>query len=400
MEHVAIVGAGQAGAAVAMRLRQMGCSDEITIFGNEEDPPYQRPPLSKKYLAGEWERERLWLRPVEFWSDQGITLRLGKEVRQLNLDDRSLVWGDDIHSWSKLALTTGSRPRPLPPGFGGRGNVFELRNLADVDRLQQAFHRGRRLLILGGGYIGLETAAVAAQAGLDVTVIERSARILERVACSGTADAVRSLHVQHGVRIYEGRSVVHTEGEEMLKALTLDNGVTLDCDLVVVGVGVLPDVGLATAAGIHCDGGLVVDEFGRTSVPGVWAAGDCTRLPLLGGSVTLESVQNAIDQAETVADDMLGVAQPYVPVPWFWSDQYDTKLQIVGLNHGYDTVVSQASAKGRSNWYFRGNRLIAVDALNDGRAYMVGKKLLESGREIRPEQVSRPDFDPMALLRA
>jgi len=399
MDHVAIVGAGQAGAALAIRLRQKGFAGDITIFGSEGDPPYQRPPLSKKYLSGEWERERLWLRPAEFWPEQGIVLRLGKEVSQLDLEARSLVWGSDRYSWSKLALTTGALPRPLPRGFHDRNNVFELRSLADVERLRTVFSPGRRILIVGGGYIGLETAAVAAQAGLRVQVIERAPRILERVACSATADAIRELHEQHGVDIHEGRSVVSTKGEDELSAIVLDNGARLECDLVVVGVGVLPDTGLAASAGIHCEGGIVVDEFGRTSVPDVWAAGDCTRFPFLGKRVALESVQNAIDQAETVADDILGIARAYEPVPWFWSDQYDAKLQIVGLNHGYDTVVSQASARGRSNWYFRNNRFIAVDALNDGRAYMVGKKLLESGREIRPDEVERPGFEPMTLLR-
>lgn len=400
MDHVAIVGAGQAGAALAIRLRQKGYDGQVTIYGNENDPPYQRPPLSKKYLSGEWDRARLWLRPLEFWQEQGISLRLGQAVQQLSPADRSLVWGNEAGSWTKVALTTGARPRPLPEGFQGRANVFELRNLADVDKLRATFSQGARLLVVGGGYIGLETAAIAAQVGLQVDVIERASRVLERVACPETAAAIRELHKRNGVAIHEGRSVVGTEGSDALSAVTLDNGARLECDLAVVGVGVLPDTRLAEAAGIHCDAGIVVDQFGRTSVPGIWAAGDCTRLPLWGASVTLESVQNAIDQAETAADDMLGIAQPYEPVPWFWSDQYDTKLQIVGLNHGYDTVVSQVSAKGRSNWYFRNNRLIAVDALNDGRAYMVGKKLLEAGKEIGPDLVSRPDFDPMSLLRA
>src|SRR5690606_6425592 len=353
MDHVAIVGAGQAGAALAIRLRQKGYAGRITIYGNESDPPYQRPPLSKKYLSGEWDRQRLWLRPAEFWREQGIALRLGQPVQRLDVVGRSLVWGDDACSWSRLALTTGARPRPLPEGFQHRTNVFELRNLADVDRLRAVFAPGLRLLVVGGGYIGLETAAVACQAGLQVDVVERAPRVLERVACPETAQAIRELHQQNGVAIHEGRSIAGTDGDESLSAVTLDNGARLECDLVVVGVGVLPDTRLAEAAGIRCDAGIVVDPFGRTSAPGVWAAGDCTRLPLPGGSVTLESVQNAIDQAETVADDMLGVAQPYEPVPWFWSDQYETKLQIVGLNRGYDTVVSQSSAKGRSNWYFR-----------------------------------------------
>ncbi|KCV56130.1 NAD(P)/FAD-dependent oxidoreductase [Bordetella bronchiseptica] len=398
-DSIAIIGAGQAGAALAARLRQAGFQGGIDVFGAESAPPYQRPPLSKKYLAGDWEQERLWLRPAQFWREQGIALHLGGTVEALDLASRTLRCNGQRHGWRKLALTTGAAPRPLPAAFAGRSNVFELRNLADVQRLQPAFLAGRRLLVLGGGYIGLETAAVAAQAGLSVQVVERASRVLERVACPATAAAIRALHQRHGVLIHEGRTVAGTEGDEALTGVELDNGQRIACDLVVAGVGVAPQTALAEAAGIDCDDGILVDAYGRTSAPDVWAAGDCARFVLGGEPARLESVQNAIDQAEAVADDMLGQGRPYQPVPWFWSDQYDMKLQIVGLNRGYDAVVSHASAKGESHWYFRADRLISVDALNDGRAYMVGKKLLEAGRAVGRGEVERPGFEPMQLLR-
>ena len=399
METIAIIGAGQAGAALAARLRLKGHDGPIIVYGAESAPPYQRPPLSKKYLSGEWEAERLWLRAPDFWSAHDIDLRLGQPVTMIDPELGHLVWGGELQDWDKLALTTGTAPRPLPPGLAGRENVYELRSIADVDRLRPAFRAGQRLVIVGGGYVGLETAAVAATAGLNVTVIERAPRILERVACAETADHVRALHKDHGVTILEGRSIVSTRGASAIEEVELDDGSRIACDLVVAGVGVLPQTELAELVGIRCDNGIVVDAFGRTSAPGIWAAGDCACFDLNGKPTRLESVQNAIDQAEAVADDILGAGHPYHPVPWFWSDQYDVKLQIVGLNRGYDTVVSAVSARGRSNWYFGEGRLLAVDALNDGRAYMAAKKLLDAGLTVDIAQVQAADFNPMNLLK-
>lgn len=400
METIAIIGAGQAGAALAARLRLKGHDGPIVLYGAESAPPYQRPPLSKKYLSGEWQAERLWLRAPEFWAANGIELRLGHPVSMIDPELGRLVWNGELQDWDKLALTTGTRPRPLPPGLTGRENVHELRNIADVDRLRPAFRAGQRLIIVGGGYVGLETAAVAATAGLTVTVIERAARILERVACAETADHVRALHRSHGVTILEGRSITATQGGTSVEAVELDDGSRIACDLVVAGVGVLPQTELAETVGIQTENGILVDGCGRTSAPGIWAAGDCACFRLGGLPTRLESVQNAIDQAESVADDMLGLGAPYEPVPWFWSDQYDVKLQIVGLNRGYDAVVGVESARGRSNWYFGKGRLLAVDALNDGRAYMAAKKLLDAGAVIDIAQVDRPDFNPMDLLKS
>jgi 3-phenylpropionate/trans-cinnamate dioxygenase ferredoxin reductase subunit len=396
---IAIVGAGQAGAAIAARLRRKGFAGPLAIYGDEPAPPYQRPPLSKKYLDGAWPAERLWLRPAEFWREQEIDLRLGGVVQMIDPELGNLICDGELHSWGKLALATGAAPRPLPPHFENFDNVHVLRSLGDVDRLRPAFRQGRRLLVVGGGYIGLETAAVAVKAGLSVTVVERAPRILERVACIETADAIRAMHKDHGVTILEGVGIASTSGGSALEAVGLDDGSQIPCDLVVVGIGVLPRTELAEAAGVNCANGVLVDAFGRSSAAGLWAAGDCACFPLDGQPTRLESVQNAIDQAEVVADDMLGEGRPYRPVPWFWSDQYDSKLQIVGLNRGYDFVVAHPSARGRSHWYFAQDRLLAVDALDDSRAYMAARKLLEQGRPVSRAQVDRPDFDPMALLK-
>lgn len=400
MEHVVIVGAGQAGASLAMRLRAGGYAGPLTMLGEEPYPPYQRPPLSKKYLGGEWERERLYLRPESFWDDSKIEILTGSEVTAIDLGKKTVAFGGKHLSWSKLALATGTAPRSLPEGFAGRRNVHELRSMDDVERLRDDFKPGRRILIVGGGFIGLETAAVAATAGLEVTVVERASRILERVACRETSDYIRKIHQDRGVRIIEGGSVARTFGADSVSAVELDDGTRIEMDLAVVGIGVLPRTRIAENAGIRCANGIIVDAYGRTSAADVWAAGDCAAFPFDGLPTRLESVQNAVDQAEIVADDMLGKARPYAPVPWFWSDQYEMKLQIVGLNRGYDRVVPRNSERGISNWYLREDRLIAVDTINDARTYMAVRKLLEKGVKLNAETVSNPDFDPVALLRA
>ncbi|MFG1239441.1 FAD-dependent oxidoreductase [Xanthobacter autotrophicus DSM 597] len=399
-EHIAIVGAGQAAASLALRLRHGGYSGALTIFGDEPHPPYQRPPLSKAYLKREWTVDRLYLRPAEFWSGLGVDVVTGAPVTALDPAARTLEVGGRSVAWTKLALATGTRPRPLPPEFADLSGVYELRSLADADRLEGEIRPGRRLLVLGGGYVGLETAAVAAKAGVTVTVVERAPRILERVACAETSDAIRALHAGHGVRILEGRSVAQVEAREgTVAAVTLDDGTRLEVDAVLVGIGVLPRDELARAAGLTCDNGIVVDAHGRTSVGGIWAAGDCASFPFQGVPTRLESVQNAVDQAECAADDMLGHTRSYAPVPWFWSDQYEMKLQIVGLNRGYDAVLRRQSERGESLWYFRDGRMIAVDALNDARTYMAAKKLLEAGAVLTLDEVADAGFDPVARMK-
>ena len=399
-EHIAIVGAGQAAASLALRLRHGGYSGALTIYGDEPHPPYQRPPLSKAYLKREWTVDRLYLRPAEFWSGLGVEVVTGAPVTALDPAARTLEVGGRCIAWTKLALATGTRPRPLPPEFAGLSGIYELRSLADADRLEGEIRPGRRLLVLGGGYVGLETAAVAAKAGLAVTVVERAARILERVACAGTSDAIRALHAHHGVRILEGRSVAGVEAREgAVAAVTLDDGTRLEVDAVLVGIGVLPRDELARAAGITCENGIMVDVHGRTSAPGIWAVGDCASFPFEGLPTRLESVQNAVDQAECAADDMLGHTRDYAPVPWFWSDQYDMKLQIIGLNRGYDAVLRRRSERGESLWYFREGGMIAVDALNDARTYMAAKKLLEAGAVLTLDEVAAEGFDPVARMK-
>jgi 3-phenylpropionate/trans-cinnamate dioxygenase ferredoxin reductase subunit len=388
--RVVIVGAGQAGASLAARLRALGHRDAITLIGAEPVPPYQRPPLSKAYLLGKMEEERLFLRPASFYADQGITLLTGTPVTAIDRAARSLAAGGQTIGYDALALCLGATPRRLPAAMGGDlAGVFTLRSLADTDAMRPAFAAGRRLLVVGGGYIGLEAAAVARGLGMEVTLVEAAPRILGRVAAAETAAAIRALHHSHGVEILEGTGLSALLGDTAVTAARLADGREIAADAVVVGIGVTPDTGLAAAAGLALDNGIATDALGRTSDPAVWAAGDCASFPWGEGRLRLESVQNAIDMAETVAANILGAGQPYRPLPWFWSDQYDMKLQIAGLNTGYDRTVSRAG----SVWYYAGARLLAVDALSDPRAYMVGKRLIEQGKSPSPEAVaSAPDL--------
>ena len=397
MAGIVVVGAGQAGAATAARLRSAGYTGALTLIGEEHVPPYQRPPLSKAYLKGEMALERLFLRPESWYRDNAVELRLDTRADAIDIADKVVVAGGKEIEYNELVLATGSVPRRLPPGAGGDlPGVHVVRTVSDVDRMAPEMAQARRVVVIGGGYIGLEAAAVAASLERHVTIVEAGLRVLGRVAAPETAAAIRELHRSHGVEILEETGVEAVVGEGRATGVRLAGGRQIEADLVIVGIGISPATALAEAAGIEVENGIKVDARGRTSAPHVWAAGDCTSLPYRGKRIRLESVQNAIDQAECVADNILGAERDYDPVPWFWSDQYDLKLQIAGLATGYDTVVMRP---GLSHWYYAGERLLAVDALGEPRAYMVGKRLIENGKSPDPAAVADPETDLKSLLR-
>ncbi len=302
-------------------------------------------------------------------------------------------------SYDQLALTTGSNPRHLPASIGGALNgVHVVRSLDDVDAMGADMAPGKRALIVGGGYIGLEAAAVASKMGLQVTVIEMADRILQRVAAPETSGFFRKLHKQHGVDIREGVGLDRLLGETHVSGARLTDGSQMDVDMVIVGVGITPGDALATDAGLTINNGIETDAHGRTSDPSIWAAGDCASFPWQGGRIRLESVQNAIDQSELVAENIMGTDKEYVPMPWFWSDQYDVKLQIAGLNTGYDKIAVRHVDNEVSYWYYKGDKLLAVDAMNDPRCFMIGKRLIAAGKSPSADVVSNPDTDMKALL--
>jgi 3-phenylpropionate/trans-cinnamate dioxygenase ferredoxin reductase subunit len=397
MAHrVVVVGGGQAGAALVARLRNDGFAGPVTLIGDEPVPPYQRPPLSKKYLLGEMAEERLYLKPASFYNEQQIELVTETPVTAIDRAAREVVTGDRRIAYDSLALTTGALPRLLPAAIGGAlGGVYPVRTLADVDAMAPEVVAGRRVLIVGGGYIGLEAAAVCALKELTVTLIELAPRILQRVAAPATSDILRVLHQGHGVDIRESTGLECLTGAERVDGAILSTGERIEIDLAIIGIGITPDTRLAGAAGLTLENGIAVDGRCRTSDPAIFAAGDCASFPYMGNRIRLESVQNAIDQAEHVAKVIMGGQEDYRPYPWFWSDQYDARLQIAGLNTGYDHTVIRPGHRpgGQSIWYFRGDTLLAVDAISDPKAYMQGKRWIETGFSPDSMAVADPDID-------
>lgn len=403
MEKVIIVGGGQAAASLAHKMRSLGFDGALTMMCEEKTPPYQRPPLSKKYLLGEMALERLYLRPEHYYVEQNITLHLGERVNAIDRQNNEIITEKGQYAYDRLVLATGSTPRLLPAHLGGTlENVFSVRDLKDADSLAPHMKEGKRLLIIGGGYIGLEAAAVAAARGMDVTLIEMSERILQRVAAPQTSDYFRSLHQSHGVTIKEQTGLTRLLGQNgQVVGAELSDGSTLEIDLAILGIGITPATNLAQDCGLAFENGIRVDALGRSSDPNIWAAGDCCSFPYKDGYLRLESVPNAIDQAEVIAQNILGAEIAYIPKPWFWSDQYDVKLQIAGLNTGYDKIIERKNPTllSQSFWYYAQDTLIAVDAMNDPRAYMVAKKLIESGLTPDPALVEDASSNLKDLLK-
>ncbi|MCO5730855.1 NAD(P)/FAD-dependent oxidoreductase [Rhizobium sp. SSA_523] len=407
-DRLVIIGGGQAAFALASRLRLLKDTRPITILSAEDVPPYQRPPLSKKYLLGDMEFSRLLFRPQAWYAENDVDLWLAVFVEEIDRDKRRVRLQDgSFVDYGQLVLATGAAPRRLPPAVGGElQGVCVMRDKRDADRLAGAMQAGRHALIIGGGYIGLEAAAVACHKGMRVTVIEMADRILKRVASSETADIMRAVHQGHGVTIREGTGLTRLTGEnDHVVSAELSDGSVIPADLVIVGIGVTANTELAELAGLEVGNGIVVDDHARTSDPAIFAVGDCAELPWQGERVRLESVQNAVDQAEAVAATLAGTPTAYDAKPWFWSDQYDVKLQIAGLNLGYDETIVRAGARegAVSIWYFRQDRFVAVDAINDGKAYVTGKKLLDMGRVEMGRDLDRavlldPQMDLKLLL--
>ena len=378
-EAVVIIGAGQAGAQLAQSLRQGGHAAPVRLICDECHLPYQRPPLSKTFLAEYRDPAALFLRPESFWRDKDVSFDLGTVVGAVEPDKGRITLTDGREiPYGTLVFATGTSARTLPvPGIALPG-VFLLRKIDDVVQLRPALNDAQRVVIVGGGYIGLEVASVASREGRAVTVLEAEDRVLKRVTGPATSAFYDRYHRERGVDIRLGARLTGIEGEARATGVRLADGERLPADLVLVATGARANDDLAAAAGLACQDGILVDEFARTAAPGIYAIGDCTRFPSrrYGRRVRLESVQNAIDQAKAAAASILGKPQPYDPVPWFWSDQFDVKLQIAGLTDGYDAVetIGDPASWKFSVEYRRGGRLIAVDAVNDGRAHMMSRK--------------------------
>lgn len=386
-----IIGGGNAGLQVADMLRRRGYEGAITLFCEERYLPYQRPPLSKKFLEGLLDEARLTLRPEKFYADRGIDVRPGTTVTHVERQEKLVVTaaGDSI-AYDDLVIATGARPRVLP-GHEGRDDLFYIRTIDDINRLKSALPGKTSALLVGGGFIGLEAAATLTTLGLAVTVVEAMPTIMPGLVAPELAAFFRAEHEAKGVTVLEGTSAGNVIAEPAGGyTAMLSDGRTLKADLVVVGIGVIPNSELAEAAGLACDGGILVDEFARTSDPHIYAAGDCATgvLTRYEGRTRLESVQNAVSQASVAALSVLGEETVYSDLPWFWSDQYDLKLQMAGLSRGYDEIVLRGDMTDRSFsvCYFKKGALIAIDSVNAIRDHMAAKKLLDTDVNVTPEQ--------------
>ncbi len=380
---VIIVGAGHGGAQAALVLRQQGYVGMITMIGREDEPPYERPPLSKEYLAQEKPFERLYIRPPQFWADKAIHLVLGTEVTAVDATAQTVTLssGGEM-GYDHLIWATGGDPRPLTcPGCDLDG-VHAVRTRADVDAIMAGLAGVSRVAVVGGGYIGLEAAAVLRKLGKPVTLLEALPRVLARVAGEALSAFYEAEHRAHGVDLRTGVGVVALEGEGHVSSVLLADGTSVAADLVIVGIGIIPCVDALIAAGAKGANGVEVDEHCRTSLPNVYAIGDCAAHHnefAEGAVIRLESVQNANDQASTAAKAICGVPAPYRATPWFWSNQYDLKLQTVGLSTGHDQAVLRGAPATRSFSvvYMKQGRVIALDCVNTVRDYVQGRKLVE-----------------------
>ena len=404
-DDLIVVGGGQAAASVVAGVRARGDQRPITLITDEPDPPYQRPPLSKRYLLGAVPASRLLLRPLEWYRDNGIVLRLGERAAGIDRAQRMVrLASGELLAYGSLVLATGATPRTLPAAIGGDlDGVHTLRSRADADALGRELKSGRDLVVIGGGYIGLEVAASATGAGVRVVVVEMAERILQRVAAAETSDYFRNLHTGRGVAVHESTGLTRLIGNEgRVQAAELSDGTVLGADLVVVGIGVRPNDDLAQAAGLATDDGILVDGACRTSDPSILAAGDCARFPRGRGHIRLESVQNASDQARAAAGTLCGDEITYDPVPWFWSDQFDVKLKIAGYSAGHDMVATRPGRRDGacSVWYYRDGTLIAVDSMNDAASHTMARRLIAAGASPPPEQVRDPACDLKSLVPA
>lgn len=378
---VVIIGAGQAGSEVAAALRQQQFTGRIVLIGDEPYAPYKRPPLSKTYLSGDATQESLLIRSeaayakleVECWFGTAVD-RIDRAAKKVHLAD-----GREI-AYTKLALTTGGHARKLALPGADKPNVYYVRSIADIERMRADFSEGKRLVVIGGGYIGLEAAAVGIKKGLKVTVVEALPRVLARVAAPDLSAFYEQAHRRRGVELRTGVGVHSLEGGERAEAVVLIDGTKLPADLVIVGVGLIPNTQLAEAAGLTVDNGIVVDQYTQTSDPDIVAAGDCTHHEnvFLGRTLRLESVPNAMEQARVAAASIVGKPVPYNAVPWFWSDQYDLKLQMVGISQGYDAFVirGDTASESFSAFYLKDGVVISADAVNRPKDFMVAKRLV------------------------
>lgn len=400
-----VVGASHAGSTLALQLRKEGWTGPIKLVGAESELPYHRPPLSKDFLAGKKELDAIRLRPAKVYEDNDIELMLGTQVLSVDREGRRLqLKNGESLKWDKLALCTGASVVKIPFGRD-LDNLFYIRTAADVKSLRDSLRGGGHAVVVGGGYVGLEAAAVLAESGMQITVVEAAERVLSRVTGPQLSAYVEALHEARGTRMFTGKRVAAIESEGKLAKVVLQDGAELTADFVIVGIGIIPSFGLAEAAGLDCRNGILVDETARSSDPDIYAAGDCSNFPsaLYDRRLRLESVQNATEQGRVAAANIYGRKVVYDAVPWFWSDQFDKKIQMAGVSEGFDEAVLRGSADidsedGFSLFYLREGVLIAADCVNNPREFMLARKLVQARVEPVPDKLADEDYDLGELI--
>lgn len=400
-----IIGASHAGASLATAVRKEGWEGKILVIGDESTPPYHRPPLSKALLSGEKTAADLDIFKPAVYEKANITFRLNTRVESIDRANKSITLTDgETLTYDKLGLCTGARVRVLDiPGADLKG-IHYLRTLADAEAIQAEVKAGNKAVIVGGGYIGLETAASLRKLGMEVTVLEMMNRVLERVTAAELSEYYTQLHEGHGVKIITEAQALEFKGTGTVSQVVCNNDRVLDADMVIVGIGVIPNTELADAAGLEINNGIVVNELAQTADPDIVASGDCTNHPndLLGFNLRLESVPNANEQSRAAAASICGNNKPYRSMPWFWSDQYDIKLQISGFNMGYEKVVlrGEPSSNQFVAWYLKGDKVLAADCINSAKEFMQAKKIVSLGVPLTEQQLADPESDLKALIES
>ena len=404
MENLVIIGAGQSAVQCITTLQKEGYSGSITLVGDEEHLPYQRPPLSKGFLEDTIKKERLYFKKLEFFIENKIQLKLGTCVEGVNIQDQNIALTDGVKlDFDKLVFATGSRVRKLDFPGNNLDSIHYLRGLDDAESMKSDMENSKNIVIIGAGYIGLEVAAIASKRNVSVSVIEMADRVMNRTVDPQISEYYKNLHESHGVDFQFNNSLKEIVGSKKVEKVICSDGAEIKADMVIIGAGILPNVEIAEEAGINCENGIIVDEFAKTNSDIVFACGDCTNHPnkLLNRNLRLESVHNAMEQAKTAAYSILGNPVEYNQIPWFWSDQYDHKLQIVGLSGEHDAVTIRGNIKESKFmlFYTKEDKLIAVDSVNNPKEFLICRKLVANKVKMNAEMISDLKMDLNDLIQ-
>ena len=402
MSNIVIIGAGQAAGQCVATLKKLGCTHKIILIGEESHPPYQRPPLSKSFLEGKVGLERVYMKNREFYEENEVEFYPNTLVKEIDREKKKVrtSCGKEFE-FEKLVIATGSRARELEIEGTQLGNVYYLRTIDDVEKIKEQMSVCQNLSIIGAGYIGLEVAAVASELGMNVSIFEMAERSMNRTVDKKISEHFEDLHKQNGVNFYFQSNIEKLQGETLIDGVKLDDGSLIPTDILIIGIGIIPNQELAENAGLDCNNGILVNDKGITSDQSIFACGDCTNHPnkFLNKNVRLESVQNALEQSKVVAANIVGQEDKYEIVPWFWSDQYDQKLQIVGMPEEHDEVVKREYADGFSLFYLSNKTIISVTTVNNPREFLICKKLVEKKVKISSDILTNTANDLNELVK-